>query len=148
MNIQAICFDLGETLVTSPRQWLPDAPALLASLKQRGMRLGIISNTGNLSSRQAILGLLPPDFAINLFEPALVLFSSEVGVAKPRKEIFEKAVRRVGIPASQCLYCSESLVETLVAQHVGMRATRVQPPPRSDLATLEQRIAEYQASIL
>src|SRR5262245_10068188 len=70
MNIQAIFFDLGETLVTSPRQWLPDAPALLASLKQRGMRLGIISNTGDLASRQAILGLLPPDFNINLFEPA------------------------------------------------------------------------------
>jgi phosphoglycolate phosphatase-like HAD superfamily hydrolase len=36
MAIQAIFFDLGETLVTSPRRWLPDAPALLASLKQKG----------------------------------------------------------------------------------------------------------------
>ena len=148
MKIQAIFFDLGETLVTSPRRWLPDAQALLASLKQKGVRLGIISNTGNLASRQAILDLLPPDFDMNLFEPALVLFSSEVGIEKPRKEIFEKVVRRVGIPASQCLYCSESLVETLVAQHVGMRVTRVQPPPRSDLATLEQRITEYQSNIL
>jgi FMN phosphatase YigB (HAD superfamily) len=148
MNIQAIFFDLGETLVTSPRRWLPDAQALLASLKQKGVRLGIISNTGNLASRQTILDLLPPDFDMNLFEPALVLFSSEVGIEKPRKEIFEKAVRRVGIPASLCLYCSESIVETLVAQHVGMRSTRVQPPPRSDLATLEQRIAEYQSNIL
>jgi FMN phosphatase YigB (HAD superfamily) len=110
--------------------------------------LGIISNTGNLASRQAILGILPPAFDINLFEPALVLFSSEAGIEKPRKEIFEKAVSRAGIPASQCLYCSENIVETLVAQHVGMRSTRVQPPPGSDLATLEQRISDYLSNIL
>jgi FMN phosphatase YigB (HAD superfamily) len=154
MDIQAIFFDLGETLVTSPRRWLPGAQALLASLKQKGVRLGIISNTANLPSRQAILDILPTDFDINLFEPALVLFSSEAGIEKPRKEIFEKAVSLVGIPASQCLYCSEDIVETLVAQHVGMRSTRVQQPPpgsdlaTSDLATLEQRISDYQSNIL
>ena len=85
---------------------------------------------------------------MNLFESALVLFSSEVGIQKPRKEIFEKAVSLVRIPAGQCLYFSENIVETLVAQHVGMRAMRVQPPPNSDLATLEQRISDYQANIL
>jgi FMN phosphatase YigB (HAD superfamily) len=148
MDIQAIFFDLGETLVTSPRRWLPGAQALLASLKQKGIRLGIISNTGNLAPRQAILDILPTDFDMNLFEPALVLFSSEAGIKKPRKEIFAKAVSLVRIPASQCLYCSENIVETLVAQHVGMRSIRVQPPPNSDLATLEQRISDYQANIL
>jgi FMN phosphatase YigB (HAD superfamily) len=148
MDIQAIFFDLGETLVTSPRRWLPGAQALLASLKQKGIRLGIISNTGNLAPRQAILDILPTAFDMNLFESALVLFSSEVGLQKPRKEIFEKAVSLVRIPAGQCLYCSENIVETLVAQHVGMRAMRVQPPPNSDLATLEQRISDYQANIL
>jgi hypothetical protein len=89
MDIQTIFFDLGETLVTSPRLWLPGAQALLASLKQKGVRLGIISNTGKLAPRQTILDILPTDFDMNLFEPALVLFSSEVGIKKPRKEIFE-----------------------------------------------------------
>jgi FMN phosphatase YigB (HAD superfamily) len=148
MAIHAIFFDLGDTLVkASPKSWLPAAKSLLASLKQKGFRLGIISNTGNLANRQAILNLLPTDFQINDFEPGLVLFSSEVGIEKPKKAIFEKAVGQAGIPANQCLYCSENIVETLVAQHVGMTALRVQPPPGTDLGVVEHRIAEFHNEI-
>ena len=146
MGIQALFFDLGDTLVMSAntKTWLPGAKALLASLKQKGFRLGIISNTGNLVSRQAIIKILPDHFDIALFEPALVLFSSEVGIEKPNKDIFERAVMVTGISSSQCLYCSENIVETLMAQHVGMRSFRVQTTPNSDLGVLEQRLAEFE----
>lgn len=148
MAIRAIFFDLGDTLVkTNPKSWLPGAKDLLASLKQKGFRLGIISNTGNLADRTAILGLLPTDFDLTAFESGLVLFSSEVGVAKPGKEIFEKGISQAGIPARDCLYCSENIVETLVAQHVGMLAIRVQPPPGGDLSVLAQRIADFHSEI-
>lgn len=44
-TIRVIFFDLGDTLVRVPKIWLPGAQALLAALKQRGIRLGIISGS-------------------------------------------------------------------------------------------------------
>ena len=145
MAIRVIFFDLGDTLVTkSPRAWLPEAQALLKSLRQAGFRLGIISNTGNLATRAAILNLLPKDFDLAAFEEKLVLFSSEVKKEKPDPLIFEEAVKRAGVPANQCLFCTEDIVDTLMAQHVGMRSIRVQTAPNSDLAKLQETIMKFQ----
>ena len=145
MSIAVVFFDLGETLVTSGRQWLPKAKQLLSALHHRGFTLGIISNTGNLASRQAILDILPADFDLGIFGANLILFSSEIGKEKPGHAIFAEAVARSGRPAGECLYCSENIVETLMAQRVGMLTVRVQTAPNSDLATLGQRLAEFQA---
>jgi putative hydrolase of the HAD superfamily len=147
MAITVVFFDLGETLVTGERQWLPGAKVLLNSLRRNRFRLGIISNTGNLTPRAEILKLLPTDFDPATFETVLTLFSSEVGKEKPQKAIFEEAVARAGTPANQCLYCSENIVETLMAQHAGMRSIRVQTAPNSDLSVLEQRILDFHALI-
>jgi FMN phosphatase YigB (HAD superfamily) len=145
MPIAVIFFDLGETLVTSARRWLPNAKPLLQSLRQHGFKLGIISNTGDLTTRQAILDLLPTDFDLAVFEASLILFSSEVGKEKPGRAIFAEAVARSGKAAGECLYCSENIVETLVAQRVGMLSVRVETPPNSNLEVLLQRIMEFQA---
>ena len=148
MSVQVVFFDLGDTLVTvNPKAWVRNAKLLLAKLVQQGFRLGIISNTGNLPDRVAILAILPTDFDLNVFEPGLVLFSSEVGFAKPDPNIFKMAVSQSGVAANRCLYCSENIVETLVAQHVGMMGLRIQPPPGNDLDELAQRIAEFHAQI-
>jgi putative hydrolase of the HAD superfamily len=145
MAIRVIFFDLGDTLVTTrPRAWLPGAQALLKSLRQAGFRLGIISNTGNLATRDAILEVLPADFDLAVFEEQLVLFSSEVKKEKPDPLIFEEAVKRAGVPANQCLFVTENIVDTLMAQHVGMRTIRVQTDPNSDLAELQQTIMKFQ----
>lgn len=150
MNFPVCFFDLGETLVTGSRQWLPGAQALLASLKSKGYKLGIISNTANLTPRQAILDILPVDFDIGVFEPTLVLFSSEVGKEKPKKHIFLHAVAAAAalpgtapLQASQCLYVSENIVETLMALYVGMRSIRVQTAPNNDLASLATKLDDF-----
>ena len=52
---------------------------------------------------------------------------------------------RSGRPAGECLYCSEDIVETLVAQRVGMLSVRVQTKPNSDLNVLLGRIQAFQA---
>ena len=141
--VKVTFFDIGDTLVKVPGMWLPGAKALLSSLHLAGLRLGIISNTTDLPNRQAIIDLLPADFDLNLFEASIVLFSSEVGKAKPNKDIFVEAVARALLPAAQCLYCSESILETLVAQHAGMRSIRVQTAPNSDLASLQSTLARF-----
>lgn len=148
MNISVVFFDLGDTLITtSPRQWLPGAKDLLKVLRQNGYRLGIISNTRGLTTRSAILDLLPADFDSATFEKNLTLFSSEIGMEKPKKAIFKDAISRSGKSAIECLYCSENIVETLMAQHVGMRSIRVQTAPNSDLKVLQDRILDFQALI-
>jgi len=146
MSVQAIFFDLGKTLVTQPRTWLPGAKPLVASLKAKGFRLGIISNTPGLADRTAILNLLPIDFGLDIFESGLVLFSSEVGIEKPKVGIFKKAVIAAGIAAERCLYCSEDPAETLVAQGAGMRSLRI-ITGSSDLSLFESYLTDYAANL-
>src|SRR5262245_41261162 len=138
--IRVIFFDLGETLVHG-RTWLPGAKAALAALTAGGFRLGVISNTGDLEDRAAILALLPADFDLGAFEPGLVLFSSEVKIEKPDRAIFEKAVAAANVPAAQCLHGSEGPVETLAAQAVGMRSLRI-VTGSDDLAKLATYLAQ------
>jgi FMN phosphatase YigB (HAD superfamily) len=134
-TIQVVFFDLGDTLINSDSpKFLPGAKTLLTQLHTRGVKLGIISNTGHLT-REQITTLLPPDFDWAQFEAELVVLSSEVGFEKPDPILFEKAVAKAGLAASLCLYCSENLLETLVAQQVGLRTARL-PSSGSDLKEL------------
>lgn len=146
MEIRVVFFDLGETLVTSPRAWLPGAKAQLVSLNANGFRLGIISNTTGLADRAAILNHLPLDFDLNLFEPGLILFSSELGIEKPKLGIFQKAVAAAAIEARWCLFCTEEPSHTLVAQAAGMRALRI-ITGSTDLSMLESYLTTYAANL-
>ncbi len=133
--VEVIFFDLGDTLVASGGTFVSGAEALLADLAARGVRLGIISNTGDWT-REQLSAHLPPAFPWGRFEPGLVVLSSEVHVEKPNPTIFRLAVLRAGVAATQCLYCSESLLEALAAQAAGLLAARIQPPPHSELGEL------------
>jgi bacterial leucyl aminopeptidase len=146
LAINTIFFDLGNTLVTNAGSWFTGAKEVLTALKSKGFRLGIISNTGNLT-RPDILELLPADFLLTDFEPSLVLFSSEVGLAKPDPAIFMEAARRANVPPEACMYCSENPVETNAAQQTGMIAIRVHFPPIVDLNALKQRIEELDVPV-
>lgn len=137
--IQVIFFDLGETLVTKDKQWVDGAKAILSKLGQKGIRLGIISNTADLT-RTEILQLLPSDFDIGIFDQELVIFSSEAGVEKPDPQIFQQALSKAGIATHEILFCTENLVDTLVAQQVGLRTARTLPPPTADISNLVENM--------
>ncbi|MDY3561786.1 HAD-IA family hydrolase [Gemmata sp. JC673] len=142
LSIRAAFFDLGDTLVVaSDRRWVAGAREALTDLRGRGLRLGVISNTGN-RSRAELAELLPPDFDWGVFCGPLVLLSAEIGVAKPDPEIFRRAVAASGVTAPECLFCTESLLDALVAQRVGMRAARVLPPPNADGGGLPAALVE------
>ncbi|HEX4612910.1 MAG TPA: HAD hydrolase-like protein [Urbifossiella sp.] len=135
-TIRVVFFDLGDTLVVSAdRSWVPGAKAVLAELGSRGLRLGVISNTGDLS-RDQLTPLLPADFDWAVFDSRLVILSAEVGAEKPAPGIFRRAVAAAGGAAAECLFCTETRRDTLAAQGVGMRAARVQPPPAPDIGGL------------
>ncbi len=134
--VKVIFFDLGETLVTATRQWLPGAKAVVAQLRLQGFRLGIISNTGTFTRQQLLNDQLPTDFSFSLFENNLILLSSEVHLEKPDLKIFRKAIEQAHVDAAQCLFCTEDLRHTLAAQRTGMLTARLQKPPLSEIATL------------
>jgi bacterial leucyl aminopeptidase len=135
-----VFFDLGLTLVsTDTTQWVPGAKAILKELRAAPVRLGVISNTGTLSRAQ-LQSRLPADFDWAIFDPTLILLSSEVGVEKPSLEIYRLAISRAGVAPDHCLYCSEDLLETLAAQRTGMNTARIHAPPRGDLRKLVETL--------
>jgi len=137
MIYDVIYFDLGDTLVdnSSPTNWILGAHDAIDLLRQRGLRLGLISNTGTLT-RQQLIEMLPPDFDLGLFDESLIILSSEVGVEKPAFDIFRLAVAKSCVAACRCLFCTEELFHTLAAQQVGMHVARLQTPPQGDVGSV------------
>lgn len=133
--IKVAFFDLGGTLVGDNKDWIPGARGTLAELSEKQIRLGLISNTGDWL-RPAILDLMPEDFDLGIFEEELVIFSSEVHVAKPDAEIFRIAIQRSGVKPTECLFCTEESPHILVAQHEGMQTVTVRKSPNSDIGEL------------
>lgn len=130
--VQVVFFDAGDTLVKrradaapgSRFGWVAGAKAALSQLGAAGVRLGLLSNVPAMT-RQQLQARLPADFSFDIFEPALFILSSEVGLEKPDPAIFELAVQRAGVPAVECLFCTEELLHVLAAQQTGMRAAWV-----------------------
>ena len=135
MAIEVVFFDIGDTLV-SKKRWLPGAREFIGKLKEKKIRIGLISNTGDLS-REAIQKLLPGDFDFAIFEEGLTLLSSEIGIKKPSLGIFSLAVQHAGVSPWNTLFIGESLTESLAAQRAGMQAARITDPER-DFASLEK----------
>src|SRR5262245_34688173 len=105
--INAVFFDLGDTLGTAtvagtpPRlvgfDVFPFVPPLLADLRDRGLRLGVISNTGD-EKKAAVEAVLTPTGLLASFDPVLLVYSGDEGVTKASPEIFDRAAARAGRP--------------------------------------------------
>lgn len=101
-----------------PGNWslFPDVEACLKGLKRRGFRLGVISNwDATLEQLIRLMGLLP------YFDE--VVASAAVGCRKPHKAIFEIALERMGVTASQAVHVGD-LPE---ADGEGARSAGVRP---------------------
>ncbi|HEY0408380.1 MAG TPA: HAD-IA family hydrolase [Pyrinomonadaceae bacterium] len=134
-------FDIGNTLVDKQNKWIPGAKELLVALRGRHIRLGLISNTGDLK-RDEVLKSLPPDFDLKLFAAELVIFSSEVGIEKPDPAIFKLAIKKAGVKAGLCLFCTETQAHVDAAKAVGMRGALVKEPPDSDINKLLKKLVD------
>ncbi len=135
-----VFFDLGGTLVTAhSRKWIPGAQAVLAALREKGVRLGILSNTAELD-RKGLEKILPPGFDWSVFEEDLIVLSSEVGVEKPDPRIFKLALDRAG--GTRAVFCAEDPTHSLASQFAGLPCVRIVPPVDGNLVqpltTLEE----------
>ncbi len=122
----------------------PDAPALLASLREMGIRIGVLSNT--LWPREHHEMVFARDGVLELLDGAV--YSSEIAYTKPHPEAFRAAMAAVGVhDASRVVFVGDRLYDDISgAKGVGMRAVLVphSAVPAHDVepdATI-QRLAE------
>lgn len=77
--------------------------AILERLRRR-VRLGVCSNFSHAPTARSIL----EDAGLLRFLDAVVI-SEEIGVRKPRREIFEAAVERLGVRAEETMHVGDAL---------------------------------------
>ena len=118
-----VFFDIGDTLVTDTGT-RASALGCVETLVSAGFRVGIISNTGDLTRTQ-LIGVLPTDFSFSPFDDELILLSSEHPFEKPSLRIFFEAMQTANTSPDRCVFVGESLEETVAAQSAGMHAVRI-----------------------
>ncbi len=104
-----------------PAAWslYPEVAETLATLKQRGLILDVISN---FDSR--LLRILDGLGAAAQFENIFV--SSRIGYAKPDRRIFDAALRRHGLAPAQALHVGDSEIHDLDgARRAGLKAVLI-----------------------
>jgi putative hydrolase of the HAD superfamily len=106
----------------------PDAPALLRNLRERGVRVGVLSNT--MWPRSWHEDVFRRDGVLDLIDGAI--YTSEIDWTKPHPEAFRAAMAAVGMsdPAG-CVFVGDRPIDDVHgAQQAGMRAVLI---PNSDV---------------
>lgn len=101
------------------RMWTSVDPAMLAwqqKLKQRGVLTGILSNIGD-----SVLESLQREFAW-LADFNVLVWSYQLGVAKPEPAIYHYALKQLGTRAEETLFIDDKLVNVEAARELGMKA--------------------------
>lgn len=92
----------------------PETLPVLQELKNRGLRLAVVSNWA------PSLGRFVREFELDSFVD-VVVSSAEAGLAKPDPYIFHQALKRMGLKAEEVLHCGPSLQEDVTgALRAGM----------------------------
>lgn len=86
------------------REMKPEMPAVLARIKEMGLKIGCISNVQSLGQVPANL----KEYGIfDYFSP--IVLSSEYGRRKPDPAIFYHAARLANVPTSACIYVGDKI---------------------------------------
>jgi putative hydrolase of the HAD superfamily len=115
----------------------PEAPPLLRDLRQRGLRVGVLSNT--MWPRRAHERVFARDHLLDLIDGAV--YSSEIPWTKPHPEAFRAAMAAVGVddPAA-CVFVGDRPWDDVHgAKSVGMRAVLLR---NSDVPAFESAVPD------
>jgi putative hydrolase of the HAD superfamily len=114
---QALLDDFSDHAWDAPAA-MPHAAAVLAELRARGTRLGIITNGWTVKQLACLDGLRG---VLGTFDEVLV--SEAVGLRKPDPAIFRLGLARLGVTAVQAWYVGDSPQnDVLGPQSAGLRA--------------------------
>ena len=102
---------------TCPGELMPGTADMLAQLRARGIRTGVISNLG--WSGEALADRLQRLLPEHPFE--FVIASSDYGVRKPDPLIFRAALAKAGLPPEKVWFCGDQIeADVLGAQAAGI----------------------------
>jgi len=106
------------------RGWLtprPDAHSTLSQLRDRNLKIGLLSNcTDEVPEIWPSLTFAP------LFDEPL--FSSQERLRKPMPEFFQRALERLNVSASECLFVADGdNGELAAAKKIGMHVVMIRP---------------------
>jgi putative hydrolase of the HAD superfamily len=106
----------------------PDAPDLLHALRERSLRIGVLSNT--LWTREAHETVFARDGVLDLIDAAV--YTSEIPWTKPHPEAFRAALDAVQVTAPErAVFVGDRLYDDIHgAQSVGMRTVYI---PHSEI---------------
>lgn len=111
----------------------PDAAPLMAALRDRGIKVGVLSNT--MWPRSYHEEVFARDDLLELVDGAV--YTSELPVAKPHEDAFLAVLRLLGVTAANTVFVGDRPWDDVHgAQQVGMRAILL---PHSDLP-VHQRV--------
>jgi putative hydrolase of the HAD superfamily len=97
----------------------PDAKDVLAALKHRGYRVGVLSNTMWTAAHHT--EVFARDDLDEYIDAAV--YTSEIPVAKPHADAFRMVLDALGLQAEESVYVGDRLWDDIAgAQQVGMRA--------------------------
>jgi putative hydrolase of the HAD superfamily len=107
---------------------VPGAHEVLAALRDRGFRIGLISNTGRTPgyALREILDRLGLASSIDA-----MVFSNEHGACKPQPSIFETLRDALDVTYDEMMFVGDNLyVDVHGAQRLGITAVHFDPPTR------------------
>lgn len=113
---EALLLRLLETVHESHAYWsmYPETLPVLLELRNRGLRLGVVSNWA------PSLGRFVREFELDSFFE-VVVSSGAAGLAKPDPHIFHQALKRMGVKPEEAIHCGPSLPEDVTgALRAGM----------------------------
>lgn len=139
---EQILWDYTSPLV--PECKMPYVEEMLKKLKSLGIRTGVISNIGwsgeNLHRR---MNLLLPN---NQFE--FILASSEYGVRKPDRRIFELGLKKAGLEPDEVWFCGDTYEADVVgAYQAGITPILYEGLPEGKEAPMRQTVPENNQQI-
>ena len=95
--------------------------AIVTNLKEQGFKMGLISNWDD-----SCRNVLRDNGLETYLEP--IIISSEIGIEKPDKRIFEKALAEAGVKAEECLYVGDNYYDDAVgAAKLGISSFIINP---------------------
>lgn len=115
------------------RSWeaFPDTLPTLRALRERGVRLGVVSDTGfDLRPAMDLLGLTP------FFQT--VVMSFEYGVCKPAAKVFLTACDQLRVSPDRTLMVGDNPLTDSGAVATGMHVFLLPPPARTGPRGLDQ----------
>ena len=104
-----------------PPDPMPGAVDVLRELAARGLRLGIVSNTGRTPGI-VLRRILARHDMLRYFDAVAISYSDEVGFRKPDARIFARSLRALGVEPGRALHVGDNPdADVLGARKVGMR---------------------------